>query len=65
MHSELSLLSVLYGGVGEKMNKSKIANLLEELINELKRNDELFFTDIDNECIVYVENVIKELRENE
>ena len=65
MHSELSLLSVLYGGVGEKMNKSKIANLLEELINELKRNDELFFTDIDNERIVYVENVIKELRENE
>lgn len=47
------------------MDNKKVADLLEELIYELKRNDELFFIDLDNDRIAYIEGVIKELREEE
>lgn len=45
------------------MNKRVIADLLEQLIYEIRQSNELPFSVVDNERITYAEGVIEELRE--
>ena len=46
------------------MRKNKIADLLEQLIYEIRQNGKITLSSTENDKIIFAEGVIRELRED-